>query len=71
MRNRGMPLANEYVYYAGVAIAMSAPIVGLAFGMFLERKRWASWSVVIGGLLAGGTMAAVGIFVFAAAFSTA
>jgi len=61
---------NEYVYYAGHAIMMACPTLGLAFSVFLKRKLWPSWAVFIGGSVAAVISFLVGSFAVVFAYPT-
>ena len=71
MRERGMPLCNEFLYGAGQVVSMSGVTLGLAFSVFLKRKRRPFWAVFLGGLAAAIILLFVGAFVTVSAFYSA
>ena len=52
MLDRDMLLHNEFLYGAGQVISMAGVTLGLAFSVFLRRKRWPFAAVFLGGIAA-------------------
>jgi len=70
MRERGM-LRNDYVYWAGYAIMIAGPTLGLVINVLLKRKRWPFWAVGIGEIAAAIISLFLGSFVTMSAFYSA
>jgi len=71
MLKRDMLPHNEFLYGAGPIIAMSGVILGLAFSVFLKRKRCPFAATFLGGIAAAIVSLFLGVFVTVSSFDIA